>query len=73
MAFSMMGSTGQVRHRIHPKAERGPSGYKGPAKSALSFDVKRTHTVRPAAQRKEKSVVSKAFGKVKAFFARGNR
>ena len=69
MAFSMAGTRGAVRLRHLPRNVRGPSGYKG--KQSPQVKVTRTHTVLPAARKQGK--VTKAFGKVKAFFGRGNR
>jgi hypothetical protein len=77
MAFAVKGSVGSVRHRIHPrKAEtRGSRGVVGKHakhrynKTVLDatrkFEFERT--------RDSKGVLTKALGKVKGFFARGNR
>jgi hypothetical protein len=70
MAFAIMGSVGQVRHRIHPRKVKGPSGYKK-GKSTPKVAVKRTHTVRPAAQKK--NFTSRMAAKVRSLFGRGNR
>ena len=78
MSFNMMGSTGQVRHRLHPpKSEtRGPRGIVGKhAKNKYKKTIlDATRTFDFAKTRESKgSVFTRALGKVKSIFARGNR
>ena len=71
MAFAITGSRGQVRHRLHPKHVRGPSGYRGSTTVTPKVKVERTHTVKPAAERK--GLMSRVASKVKGILGRGNR
>jgi hypothetical protein len=68
MAFSMTGTTGQVRHRIHPRKVRGPSGYKG-ERTFTPTEVKRTHT--KLYEEPKKGFLSKVAAKAKNLFRRG--
>jgi len=68
MAFTMMGSRGDVRMRLRPRKERGPKGIVPKVKSIIP-NVNRTHTVLPGAKQAKPSFISK----VKSFFARGDR
>ena len=73
MSFTIFGSAGSIRHRIHPKRSetRGPRGVVGSStrKPAIVVPtVVRKHTVHPAARAKKTSLVTKAFRKVKGLF-----
>ena len=68
MAFSMMGSRGQVRHRIHPRKVKGPSGYKGQTVREPKT-VTRTH--RKLYEEPKKGLFNKLAGGVKNLFRRG--
>ena len=75
MSFSMQGSRGTVRMRITPKGYgRGPRGVVGKHEERAYVKARLNNERALFSHPKgEGGVVSKAFGKVKSFFARGNR
>ncbi len=69
MSFLIMGNP--RRHRIHPRKVRRPSGYKGGTSIHNKVEVERTHTVKPAAQKK--GFKSRMVTNLRSLFGRGNR
>lgn len=76
MAYSMMGSRGQVRFRtIGKRAGRGPRGEVGKG-DRLRYNKARLDSVRKfdfATPKAEGNVFTRALGRVKSFLGRGNR
>ena len=68
MSFSMMGSRGKVRHRIHPRKVKGPSGYKGD-RALPVVTGKRTHT--KLYDEPKKGLFAGVLNKAKSLFRRG--